>query len=56
MMAFVLVLAGCGKNATTTEPSKDTNLGSAPVEESAGPVTVQHKRGELTLTSQLNAL
>jgi iron complex transport system substrate-binding protein len=49
MMAFVLVLAGCGKNATTTEPSKNTNLGSAPAEESAGPVTVQHKRGELTL-------
>ncbi|MBB6020333.1 iron complex transport system substrate-binding protein [Paenibacillus sp. JGP012] len=49
MMAFVLVLAGCGKAATTSEPSKDAVSGGAPAEETAGPITVQHKRGEFTL-------
>ncbi|WP_340024306.1 iron-siderophore ABC transporter substrate-binding protein [Paenibacillus sp. FSL K6-1096] len=49
MMAFVLVLAGCGNAATTSEPSKDTASGGAPAEETAGPITVQHKRGEFTL-------
>ncbi|PWW43299.1 MULTISPECIES: ABC transporter substrate-binding protein [Paenibacillus] len=49
MLAFVLVLAGCGKANTTTDASKDADSGSAPAEETAGPVTVKHKRGELTL-------
>jgi iron complex transport system substrate-binding protein len=49
MMAFVLVLAGCGKAATTPEPSKDAVSSGAPAEETAGPITVQHKRGEFTL-------
>lgn len=49
MMAFVLVLAGCGNSAATPEPSKDTASGGAPAEETAGPITVQHKRGEFTL-------
>ncbi|WP_426333154.1 ABC transporter substrate-binding protein [Paenibacillus silvae] len=49
MMAFVLVLAGCGKAATTPEPSKDAVSSGAPAEETAGPITVQHERGEFTL-------
>ncbi|MFB8375065.1 MULTISPECIES: ABC transporter substrate-binding protein [Paenibacillus] len=49
MLAFVLVLAGCGKANTTTDASKDADSGSTPAEETAGPVTVKHKRGELTL-------
>ncbi|CAI6075944.1 Petrobactin-binding protein FpuA [Paenibacillus sp. JJ-100] len=49
MMAFVLVLAGCGKTASTPQASEGSGSGSAPAEESAGPITVQHKRGELTL-------
>lgn len=49
MLAFVLVLAGCGKANTSTDASKDADSGSTPAEETAGPVTVKHKRGELTL-------
>lgn len=49
MLAFMLVLAGCGKANTTTDASKDTVSGGTPAEETAGPVTVKHKRGELTL-------
>ncbi|NTJ18584.1 iron-siderophore ABC transporter substrate-binding protein [Agrobacterium rhizogenes] len=49
LLAFVLVLAGCGKANTTTDASKDADSGSTPAEETAGPVTVKHKRGELTL-------
>ncbi|MFC9709405.1 ABC transporter substrate-binding protein [Paenibacillus sp. NPDC056933] len=49
MLAFVLVLAGCGKTNSTTEPSQDADSGSAPAEETAGPVTVKHSGGELKL-------
>ncbi|MCG7376124.1 ABC transporter substrate-binding protein [Paenibacillus sp. ACRSA] len=50
MLVFALVLAGCGQSTSTTnDTSKEADSGSAPTEETAGPVTVKHNRGELKL-------
>ncbi|MGF9698630.1 MULTISPECIES: ABC transporter substrate-binding protein [Paenibacillus] len=54
LLVFALTLAGCGSASTTSNgASSDAGEGTASdssqTEAAAGPVTVKHKRGELTL-------
>lgn len=51
LLAFVLVLAGCGNSKEgTASTNQDANTaGNVPTKEAAAPVTVEHNRGELTL-------
>ncbi|MFK4344383.1 MULTISPECIES: ABC transporter substrate-binding protein [unclassified Paenibacillus] len=49
LLVFALVLAGCGAAGNVSDTSKAPTSGSTPTEVVAGPVTVKHNRGEVTL-------
>ncbi|KJD42699.1 ABC transporter substrate-binding protein [Paenibacillus terrae] len=49
LMVFALVLAGCGAAGNISDTSKAPASGSTLAEVAAGPVTVKHDRGEITL-------
>ncbi|MNW26280.1 Fe(3+)-citrate-binding protein YfmC precursor [compost metagenome] len=49
LLAFTLMLAGCGAASNTSQPSETGAADSAPVEAAAGEVAVKDDRGEVKL-------
>lgn len=49
LLVLALALAGCGAAGSTSDKSQAADSGSTPAETPAGPLTVKHNRGEVTL-------